>query len=144
VETLPAVAGNVVEVVPAGTMTELAASCSNALLVDSKTSVPPAGAAPFNVTVHVVDAPEFKLFGLQVVWETAMICPKAPLEINRPVTPVIMTLKPVMKSSHNDLPNELRRLYPVGSSRFADQQAYCPWAILRVNMESVLSYQLIN
>jgi hypothetical protein len=65
VETLPAVAVNVVEVVPAGTMAELDAGCSNALLLDSKTSVPPAGAAPFNVTVHVAEAPEFKLFGLQ-------------------------------------------------------------------------------
>ena len=64
-ETLPAVAVNVVELVPAGTMTELDASCSNALLLDSKTSVPPTGAAPFNVTVHVPEAPEFKLFGLQ-------------------------------------------------------------------------------
>jgi hypothetical protein len=59
------VAVNVVEVVPAGTMTELEPSRSSVLLLDSKTSVPPAGAAPLNVTVHVVEAPEFKLFGLQ-------------------------------------------------------------------------------
>ena len=56
---------NVVEVVPAATITELDASCSDTLLLDNKTSVPPAGAVPFNVTVHVAEAPEFKLFGLQ-------------------------------------------------------------------------------
>jgi len=65
VETLPAVAVNVVEVVPAGTITELDPGGSRVLLLDSKISVPAAGAAPFNVTVHVVDAPELKLFGLQ-------------------------------------------------------------------------------
>jgi hypothetical protein len=99
---------NVVEVVPAVTMTELDPSSRSVLLLDSKTSVPPAGAAPFNVTVHVVEAPEFKLLGLQTSWET--ICPKAPPETKKPVIPVIMTLMPVIKSSHNDLPNELRLL----------------------------------
>jgi hypothetical protein len=65
VETLPAVAVNVVEVVPAGTITELDPSVSRVLLFESKISVPAAGAAPFKVTVHVVDAPELKLIGLQ-------------------------------------------------------------------------------
>jgi hypothetical protein len=106
------VAVNVVEVVPAGTMTELDPSSSSVLLLDSKTSVPPDGAAPFNVTVHVVEAPEFKLLGLQTSWET--IWPKAPPEIKKKVIPVIMTLMPVMKSSHNDLPNKLRLLVPGG------------------------------
>jgi len=55
----------VVEFVPAGTITELELSSRSALLLDSKTSVPPSGADPLNVTVHVVEAPEFKLFGLQ-------------------------------------------------------------------------------
>ena len=62
---IPAVAVNVVEFVPAGTITEPDPSNSRALLLYSNTSVPSAGAAPFNVTVHVVEAPEFKLFGLQ-------------------------------------------------------------------------------
>jgi len=114
VETLPAVAVNVVEVVPAGTMTELDPGGSSVLLLDNNTFVPPTGAAAFNVTAHVVDVPEFKLLGLQTNRETEIVCPKAPLEIKRPVTPVIITLMPVMKSSHNDLPNELRLLVPGG------------------------------
>ena len=55
---------NVVEVVSASTMTELDLSGSSMLLLDSKTSVPPVGAAPSKITVHVVDAPEFNLLGL--------------------------------------------------------------------------------
>jgi hypothetical protein len=51
-ETRPAVAVNVVDVVPAGTITELEPSSSSVLLLEIKTSVPPAGAAPFNVTVQ--------------------------------------------------------------------------------------------
>ena len=64
---------NVVETVPAGTMTELEPRRSSVSSLDSRTSVPLAGAGPFNVTVHVVEAPEFKLFGLQANWETEMI-----------------------------------------------------------------------
>ena len=82
----------VVEVVPAGTMTELDPSGSSVLLLDNKTLVPPVGAAPFNVTVHVVDAPEFKLLGLQTSWETETICPKATPENKKTVTPVTATL----------------------------------------------------
>jgi hypothetical protein len=92
VDTLPAVAVNVVEVVPAGTMTELDASCSKALLLDSNTSVPPVGAAPFNVTVHVVDASGFKQFVLQANWETEMICPEATLENKKTIIPMIAIL----------------------------------------------------
>jgi hypothetical protein len=73
VDTFPAVAVNVVEVAPAGIMTELDPVESSVLLVDSNTSMPPAGAAPFNVTVHVEDVWEFKLFGLQANWETEII-----------------------------------------------------------------------
>jgi hypothetical protein len=102
----------VVEFVPAGTMTELAPRSSRVLLLDSKTSVPPIGAAPFNVAVHVVEAPEFKLFGLQVSWETE-ICPKAQLAIKKPSIPVKITLMmPFMKPSHNDLTDELNLLQP--------------------------------
>lgn len=67
---------NVVEVVPAGTMIELGTG-SRASLLDSNTSFPPAGAALFNVTVHVVDTPDCKLVGVQTSWETELICPKA-------------------------------------------------------------------
>ena len=97
-DTLPTVAVNVVEVVPAGTMTELGASCSSVLLLDSKTSVPTAGAAPSNVTVHVVEAPEFKLFGLQANWETEMICPKATPEDKKVTIQTIATLLLIAQS----------------------------------------------
>jgi hypothetical protein len=114
VGTLPTVAVKVVEVVPAGTITELDPSTSRVLLLDSKTSVPPTGAAAFNVTVHVAEAPEFKLFGLQANWETETICPKATLEEKKTIIPMITTLIPVMKPSHNDLPNVLKLLVPGG------------------------------
>jgi hypothetical protein len=65
VRIVPAVAVNVVEVAPAGTVTEPAWTGSSALLLAGETSVPPLGAALLSVTVHVVAAPELKLFGLQ-------------------------------------------------------------------------------
>jgi hypothetical protein len=92
---------NVAEVVPAGTITELDGTGRSVLLLDSKTSVPPAGAAPFKVTVQVVDAPEFKLFGLQANWETETICPKATAEDNKTVTPLTTTL--LLKQSSRNL-----------------------------------------
>jgi hypothetical protein len=81
-EILPTVAVNVVEVAPAGTVTELGTGSSE-LLLDSKTSEPPVGAAPLNVTVHVVVAPGFRLVGLQTSWETETTCPKAAPESKR-------------------------------------------------------------
>jgi len=92
-ETLPAVAVNVVEVVPAGTMTELGPSGRSVLLLDSKTSVPPVGAAPLNVTVQVVDAPGFKLLGLQTSWETEIVCPKATAENKKTVTAPLLLVQ---------------------------------------------------
>jgi hypothetical protein len=86
------VAVNVVEVVPAGTMTELEPGSSSLLLLDSKTSVPPAGAAPFNVTVQVVDASEFNLFVLHANRDTKMTCPKAAIEGKKATIPMIATL----------------------------------------------------
>ena len=44
----------VVEVAPAGTVTEAAGTGSSALLLEMATAVPPAGAAPLNVTVQLV------------------------------------------------------------------------------------------
>jgi hypothetical protein len=87
----------------------LDATCSSVLLLDSKTSVPPAGAAPSNVTVHVVEVPEFKLFGLQANWETEMICPKAKPEDMKILIPTITTLLPISTIfAHITNPNELR------------------------------------
>jgi len=94
VETLPAVAVNVVEVVPAGTMTELDPGGSSVLLLDNRTSVPPVGAAAFNVTVHTVDVTELKVLGLQPNWETETICPKAKPANKKVVIPLTATLQP--------------------------------------------------
>lgn len=90
-----------VECVPAGTMTESDPSDSSVLLLDNKTSVPPAGAAWFNVTVHVVDVPEFKLLGLQTSWETEIVRPKARAENKKTLTPVTATL--LLMRSNSDL-----------------------------------------
>ena len=65
VEIVPAVAANVVEVAPAGTVMEPGVIGNNALLLDTNTSVPPLGAAPVSVTVHRVAAAVIKLVGLQ-------------------------------------------------------------------------------
>ena len=56
---------NVVEIAPAGTVTEVADTSSSALLLDSDTNIPASGAALLRVTVHVVADPELKLLGLQ-------------------------------------------------------------------------------
>jgi hypothetical protein len=74
--SIPAVAATVAEVIPAGTMTELNPDSSSGLLLDSKTYVPLAGAAPLRVTVYVVDSSEFTLFALHANWDTDMTCPK--------------------------------------------------------------------
>ena len=74
-EIPPAVAVNVVEVAPAGTVTEAADTGSHISLLESETCVPPAGAAPLNFTVQVVVDPEVKLLGIQTSWETEIICP---------------------------------------------------------------------
>jgi len=91
---------NVVEFAPAGTMTELDSSNSRLLLLYSNTSVPSGGAAPSNITVHVVEALELKLFGLQVNWETEMICPNATLEKSKLIIPLIATFLPIAEPSH--------------------------------------------
>ena len=85
---------NVVEVVPAGIVTELDPSGRSVLLLDSRTSIPPVGAAAFKVTAHVVDAPELKLLGLQTSWETEIICPRATPENKKLVIPVLAILLP--------------------------------------------------
>src|SRR5262245_57279370 len=61
---LPAVALKVVVVALAETSTGPATG-SSALLLESVTDEPPAGAALLMVTVHVVDAPDPRLAGLQ-------------------------------------------------------------------------------
>jgi hypothetical protein len=60
---LPAVALKVVEVLLAGTVTD-AGTVSAALLLESPTVLPPAGAASFKLIVHVLAAPELTLVGL--------------------------------------------------------------------------------
>ena len=56
----------VVEVALAGTVTEGAETGRRVLLLASPTTIPPFGAALFNVTVQLVTAPEFSVVGLQV------------------------------------------------------------------------------
>ncbi len=63
--TVPAVAVKVLVVDPAATVTE-AGTVNSALLLDSVTDAPPAGAACDNVTVHVEVAALAKLVGLQL------------------------------------------------------------------------------
>ena len=61
---VPAVAVKVVEVLLAGTVTEVVTG-SAALLLDRPTAVPPVGAVWVSVTVQVVADPELTLVGLQ-------------------------------------------------------------------------------
>ena len=67
----PAVAAKVVEVAPAAIVAE-AGTVSEALLSVRATTVPPAGAGWFKLTVHVLAALEFTLEGLQARAETSM------------------------------------------------------------------------
>ena len=60
----------VAELVPAATVAD-AGSVRYELLSESATTLPPAGAAWFNVIVQVVDEPELTLAGLQVKPDTA-------------------------------------------------------------------------
>ena len=76
---LPATAANVVEVAPAGTITEFAETGNNVLLLDNNTSIPPVGAAEFRLTAQVVVPPELKLLGLQANFITGSTCPMAVL-----------------------------------------------------------------
>jgi len=64
------VALKVAELVPAATVAD-AGSVRYELLSESATTLPPAGAAWFNVIVQVVDEPELTLVGLQVKPDTA-------------------------------------------------------------------------
>jgi hypothetical protein len=64
VDIVPAVAVNVVDTDPAGTVIEFAGTGSNELLLDRDTAAPPAGAAVLRLTVQTVAAPEFRLVGL--------------------------------------------------------------------------------
>jgi hypothetical protein len=62
---LAAVALKVAVAEPAGTVSVDARPGSSALLLDSETAIPPAGAAWLRFTVHVVLVPEVKLAALQ-------------------------------------------------------------------------------
>ena len=61
---------NVAEADLAGMLSEPTVTRSRALLLDSNTSVPPAGAAALSVTVQVVAIPDVTLLGLQISCET--------------------------------------------------------------------------
>jgi len=104
---LPAAAVKVAEAAPAAMVTE-AGTVSKALLSDSATTAPPAGAAWFRVTVHVVEAPESIVVGLQVrsvrlgetivvivppVAVTGMALPDC-ADPNAPETPIEATVVP--------------------------------------------------
>ena len=66
---VPRLAPNDAEVLLAGTVTDNG-TVSAALLLESPTTLPPAGAASFNVTMHAVDVPELTLAGVQARKET--------------------------------------------------------------------------
>ena len=68
---VPALAAKVAEAAVAAMVSE-AGTVNEELLSETATTVPPAGAGWFRVTVHVVDAPEFTLVGLQAREETSM------------------------------------------------------------------------
>ena len=68
---VPAVAAKVAEVAVAAMVSE-AGTVNEELLPETATTVPPTGAGWFRVTVHVVEAPELTLVGLQAREETSM------------------------------------------------------------------------
>jgi hypothetical protein len=68
---VPAVAVKVVEVAPAGTVTEAAGTGNSALLLERETAVPPAGAALFKVMVQLLDALDPTVVGLQANEDTS-------------------------------------------------------------------------
>jgi hypothetical protein len=68
---VPALAAKVAEVAVAAMVSE-AGTVNEELLPETATTVPPGGAGWFRVTVHVVEAPELTLVGLQAREETSM------------------------------------------------------------------------
>jgi hypothetical protein len=68
---VPRLALKVAEAVLPGTVIE-AGTVSTALLLDSPTVLPPAGAGWLRVTVQVEEAPEFTLVGLHASAETSV------------------------------------------------------------------------
>jgi hypothetical protein len=75
------VALKVVVAEPAGTVIVGAGTGSSALLLDSETAVPPAGAVVFRVTVHVALAPEVNVVGLHASEDRAGGAAKAMLTL---------------------------------------------------------------
>jgi len=68
---VPAVAVKVVEVAPAGTVTEAAGTGNSALLLERETMLPPVGAALLKVMVQVLDALDPTVVGLQASEDTS-------------------------------------------------------------------------
>jgi len=60
---------NVFEVLPAGMVTLAGTVAAEALLLESATSAPPAGAATLSVTVPVEEVPPVTVVGLRVTEE---------------------------------------------------------------------------
>lgn len=79
-----AVALNVAVAEPDATVTE-AGTVSSALLLESVTLVPPAGAVCVSVTVHCDDPPPLRLPELQVTEETEGIETEAPVADNETI-----------------------------------------------------------
>ena len=69
--TVPALAGKVAAVAPAAKVTE-AGTARAALSLLNASDAPPNGAAPDSVTVHVLEAPDARLVGVQLSPETAI------------------------------------------------------------------------
>ncbi len=67
--TAPAAALNVVNALPAGTVTDDGTDSAE-LSVETPTLIPPEGAISFRVTVQVAASPEFTLVGVQIKAET--------------------------------------------------------------------------
>lgn len=64
--TADVVIGNVAVVAPAATVTDTGTWATSVRLLVSVTTIPPAGAGPFNVIVPVDGVPPFTLLGLRV------------------------------------------------------------------------------
>jgi hypothetical protein len=87
---VPALAAKVAEVAVAAMVSE-AGTVKEELLSETATTVPPARAGWFRVTVQAVDAPEFTLVGLQAREETSMGATRVKLAVwEAPFSVVVM------------------------------------------------------
>jgi len=101
---VPAVAVNVAVVAPAPTVTD-EGTVSSVLLSDTATAVPPAGAAPESVTVHVLLPDELRLAGEQL--SEVRLGPANPGPVIVPPAAVIVVALPEGKDATEATPNEV-------------------------------------